>query len=85
VKTLITASWKVVLLMGVPGAPDRRPAHQLQEAPRRFSWSMIVPRDFLLCCQTRRPASHLMAVGSCDSAAFASGHHLRGDAGVVAS
>ena len=26
---------------------------QSQEAPRRFSWPMMVPRDVIFCCQTR--------------------------------
>lgn len=55
-KTLMTASWKLPSSpSGAEGAPDMVKASrdQSQEAPRRFSWPMMVPRDLIFCCQTR--------------------------------
>ena len=75
--------------VGAPGAPDMVKAlrDQSQEAPRRLSWSMMVPPDCLFHSQTfrKRVAAHfaprrLPVVGQ-----FALDHHLGGDAGVVLS
>ncbi len=52
----MTASWKLPSSpSGASGAPDMVKASrdQSQEAPRRLSWPMIVPRDFCFCAQTR--------------------------------
>ena len=54
-KTLMTASWKLPSSpSGAPGAPDMVKAlrDQSQEAPRRLSWLMMVPPDWVFHSQT---------------------------------
>ena len=88
-KTLMTASWKLPSSpAGAPGAPDMVKAlrDQSQEAPRRFSWSMIVPPDLRLPLpdlREERLAPHLAAAPVARLRQLALDDHLRRDAGMV--
>jgi hypothetical protein len=63
----------------------KRSRDQSHEAPRRFSWLMMVPPDSFF--QTRPFeegfARHVAPPGSLPLGHLALDHHLRGDAGMV--